>query len=333
MRVLVTGGAGYIGSRLVPRLLERGAAATVVDSLVYGATPLEACREASGFRLVEGDLRDRRAVGSLLREESFDAVIHLAAISNDPSSELDPELTREVNSEALRALMAAVKESGVPRFLYASSASVYGVRAEPEVSEELALSPLTLYARYKAEGEGILNDLCDADFCGVSVRAATVCGYSPRMRLDLTVNILTEHAVRRGAIRVFGGSQLRPNLHIDDLVDFYLLLLEADAAVVSGRAFNVCAANASVLELAELVRATVNPELPIERVPTDDLRSYHLSARRASDELGLRPRRSLQEAIREVAAALADGRLPDPDHPIYRNVEWMKLHPERVGLG
>lgn len=326
-RVLVTGGAGYIGAVLVPKLLSAGREVTVYDTFLYGEAPLAPLAGRPGFAAVRGDLRDHDLLRETLAGGRFDAVIHLAAISNDPSSELDPELTRAVNLRALEVLMPAAKLAGVRRFLYASSASVYGVRDEPEVTEELSLEPITLYARFKAEGETILNALCDRDFCGVSVRAATVCGVSPRLRLDLTINILTEHAVRRGAIRVFGGSQLRPNLHIEDLADFYALLLDADPAVVAARAYNVCAANASVLELAEMVRREVDPGLPIEIVPTDDLRSYHLSAERAARELGFRPRRPLESAVRELAAALRDGRVENPAGPIHRNVEWMKLHP------
>jgi len=328
--LLVTGGAGYIGSVLVPRLLDSGRAVTVLDACVYGDESLAPAAGRPGFELVRTDLRDAEAVRAVLRASRFDAVIHLAAISNDPSSELDPDLTREVNLRALETLMPAAKAAGVGRFLYASSASVYGVKSDPEVTEELPLEPITLYARYKAEGEEVLNALCDRSFCGVSVRAATVCGYSPRMRLDLTINILTEHAVRRGSIRVFGGSQLRPNLHVDDLSDFYVHLLDVDPDRVNARAFNVCAENASVLELAELVRSVVDPDLPIEIVPTDDLRSYHLSAARAERELGFRPRRRLEEAVAEVAAALHDGRIDDPAGPRYRNVEWMKLHPDFI---
>ena len=323
-KVLVTGGAGYIGSILVPRLLDDGCVVTVFDALLYGEQSLRDASSRPGFDLVPGDMRDAAAVRDLLGRGRFDAVIHLAAISNDPSSELDPELTREVNLRALETLMPEAKRAGVRRFLYASSASVYGVKEELEVHEQLPLEPITLYARYKAEGERILGELCDDGFCGVCVRAATVCGYSPRMRLDLTLNILTEHAVRRGRLRVFGGSQQRPNLHIEDLADFYRLLLTAPEEKLNRRAFNVCAANASVLELAELVRSVVGPRLPIEVVPTDDLRSYRLSARRAEVELGFLPRRPLDAAVRDVASALTDGRIPDPDSPVHRNVEWMK---------
>ena len=326
--VLLTGGGGYIGSLLAPELLSRGYRVTVFDCLLFGEGPLAACRENDGFNLVRGDIRDHAAVTELLDEGGFDAVIHLAAISNDPSSELDPELTRAVNFTAVEHLMRAAEGAGVRRFLYASSASVYGIKDTPDVTETLSLEPVTLYAELKARGEDVLNGLVGSHFCGVSVRAATVCGLSPRLRLDLTINILTEHAVRHGEIRVFGGSQMRPNIHIGDLVDFYADLLVADHAVVAGRAFNVSTENSSVMGLAERIRAQIDPGVEIRIVPTDDLRSYHLSADRARAELGFAPKRTLDNAIGELAAAFGDGRIPDPDDAIYRNVVLMKQHPE-----
>jgi nucleoside-diphosphate-sugar epimerase len=326
--VLVTGGAGYIGSVLVPGLLGDGAEVTVYDRFFFGREPLAAVAEHPGLRLVAGDIRDADRLARLLEENRFDAVIHLAAISNDPTSELDPDLTRSVNKTAVDDLMRSAKRVGVPRFLYASSASVYGIKEDPEVTEELSLAPITLYARYKAEGEDTLNALVGPSFCGVSVRAATVCGWSPRLRLDLTINILTEHAIGRGAIRVFGGGQLRPNIHILDLAAFYRRLLVAPADTICGQAFNVSRSNASVMELAEMIRSVVDPKIPIETVPTQDDRSYRLSTDRARRDLGFAPEHSLVEAVQGLAAALRDGRVPDPAAPVYRNIDWMKRDPE-----
>jgi nucleoside-diphosphate-sugar epimerase len=328
LRILTTGGAGYIGAVLTPKLLAAGHRVTVLDALVFGDAPLASVKGKDDFRLVCGDLRDRELVSRVLQEGRFDAVIHLAAISNDPSSELDPELTREVNLDAVEFLMREAKRSGVSRLLYASSASVYGIKEEEEVTEDLDLEPITIYARYKAEGEKILNGLVDEEFSGVSVRAATVCGYSPRMRFDLTINILTEHAVTKGRIRVFGGRQQRPNIHIRDLTDFYQRLLDAPADLIRGEAFNVSYSNASVGELAEMIRSEVDPELPIEVVPTDDQRSYRLSTGKLRGVLGFVPPTSLKDAVGEVAAALRDGRIAEPDAPLYRNVEWLKARPE-----
>lgn len=327
-RVLVTGGAGYLGAVLVPKLLSDGHGVTVYDCFLFGDKPLASVAGHERLTLIRGDIRDTSRMRKTLEPVGFDAVIHLAAISNDPSSDLDPELTRSVNRVALEEVMTAAKTFGVRRFLYASSASVYGIQDTPDVTEDLPLEPITLYARYKAEGEQVLWGLIGDDFVGVAVRAATVCGYSPRLRLDLTVNILTTHAVKNGRIRVFGGSQKRPNIHIEDLTDFYVALLDAPAEKVQGQAFNVCAENASVMSLAQRVQAIVEPRVPIEVEPTDDLRSYHLSGGKLRDVLGLVPRHGIDEAVRELAAAHRDGRIGDHERSIYRNVAFMKEHPE-----
>ncbi len=324
--VLVTGGAGYIGSILVPKLLTHHRV-TVLDALWFGAGGLASCAGADGFELVEGDIRDDAVVDRCLRDH--DVVIHLAAVSNDPCSDLDPDLTTSVNSTATARLMRQAKTLGVRRFINASSASVYGIKDTPDVTEDLSLEPLTLYARYKAETEQVLRDLLSDEFEGVSVRAATVCGYSPRLRLDLTINILTYHALTKGAIRVFGGSQLRPNIHIQDLTDLYASLVEVDAATIQGESFNVCRENASVMALAEMIKARIGGDLTIEVVPTEDNRSYHLSGAKARRVLGFEPAHRLDEAIDELRAAFGDGRVLDPHDYQYRNIDVMTRHPER----
>ena len=334
--VVVTGGAGYIGSRLVPALLGAGWRVVVLDALWFGSMGLRRVAADERLVVVPADIRDEAAVRRVLQRHRPDAVVHLAAISNDPSSELDPDVTRAVNLRAVRALISAAEDAGVRRFVYASSASVYGIKSEPDVTEDLPLEPITLYAECKARGEDLLFA---SGLEGVAVRAATVCGWSPRLRLDLTVNILTSHALQRGVIRVFGGEQLRPNVHIDDLVEFYLLLLDAPAADVAGRAFNVVAHNASVRELAETIRERVGTAwsraeegrsegtVSIEVVPTVDHRSYHLSGERAARVLGWRPRRRVVDAIDDLVAAWRTGRIPAPDSAIYRNVQWMRANP------
>jgi nucleoside-diphosphate-sugar epimerase len=326
MRVLVTGGAGYIGQVLVPDLVRQGHQVTVFDALWFGSDGLDPLVGPS-LDIVQGDIRDGDAVRRVL-DRGFDAVVHLAAMSNDPTSDLDPDLTRLVNREAMEDVFVASKAAGVARLVYASSASVYGIKDTHDVTEDLELNPITLYARYKAEGEEVLAGLVDDRFAAVSVRAATVCGYSPRLRLDLTINILTAAAVRTGRIKVFGGTQMRPNIHVADLADVYGVLLTAPRDQIQGKAFNVSTRNASVLELAELVRDTVDPAVAIDIVDTFDHRSYHLSAARLERELGYTPKRSLEEAVRGVRDALLDGRVPEPDHPKHRNIAWMNSNPE-----
>lgn len=328
-RILVTGGTGYIGSVLVPRLAAAGHHVTVLDALHFGFPRWPQGSGDTSTRIIRGDIRDAENVTRLLREGHFDTVIHLAAIANDPCADLDEALSISTNLDAVIHLMREAKNSEVRRFLYASSASVYGVKEEADVVESLPLDPITIYARLKAECEGVLNELAGESFCGVSVRAATVCGDSPRLRLDLTVNLLTHQASCLGKLRVFGGSQERPNVHVVDLARFYETLLVAPTSAINGQAFNACRENASVMSLAERVRDAVDKSLGIEIVPTEDRRSYRLSAEKARRILGFEASHSLGDAIAEVKAALHSERIADPDAACYRNVAFMQENASR----
>jgi len=285
LKILVTGGAGYVGSALVPKLLDRGHQVAVLDLYLYGDDALAAVRGDPGLREVRGDLRDPDTVANALR--GCHAVIHLACISNDPSYDLDPELGKSINYDAFRPLVRASKQAGVKRFIYASSSSVYGIKDEPEVTEELTLEPLTDYSKFKALCEQELEEEREPGFVTCTIRPSTVCGYAPRQRLDVIVNILTNHAVNRGRIRVFGGSQKRPNIHIDDMVDLYLFLLDQPDEKIDGKIYNAGYENHTLMELAEIVRKVVGEDLPIDVEPTDDLRSYHVSSKKMRNELGL----------------------------------------------
>lgn len=320
-KVLVTGGAGYVGAVLVPKLLELGYAVRVLDLFLFSDESIyDKCR-GPNLEVYRGNLTNTRLVQSIVHR--MDYVIHLAGVSNDPSSDLNPELTREVNIRATRALIDAARELKVKRFINASSSSVYGVKEEPNVTEDLSMNPLTVYSESKVKIEEYLATH-RGQMEAVSVRSATVCGYSPRMRLDLTINILTHHAIKRGKITVFGGSQKRPNIHIDDVCEFYCQLLEAPAEKINGEAFNVCGANHTVAELAQMVQATVAPEAPIETQPTDDLRSYHVSAEKARRVLGFSPRKTIINAIEDVAAAIRSGRIENPERDCHYNVRALK---------
>jgi len=309
-QVLVTGGAGYVGSVLVPDLLAAGYRVKVLDLYIYGRDVLEAVRDCNGLEEVEGDLRDEALLARHL--PGCDAVIHLACISNDPSFELDPNLGRSINYDSFFGLVDTAKRTGVRRFVYASSSSVYGIKDEPNVTEDMPLEPLTDYSRYKALCEQVLADRREPGFQCLILRPATVCGYSPRLRLDLAVNILTNHAVNRRRIEVLGGSQLRPNIHIQDIVDLYVRCLSWPDALFDGRIYNAGYENHSLAEIARIVRDVVGDDVQIVTKPTDDLRSYHISSERLARETGFRPRHTIAEAVRDLVEAFADGKIPDP---------------------
>jgi len=320
--VLVTGGAGYVGAVLCPKLIAAGYKVRVFDTCWYGTDVFTEIDDHSGFELIVGDIRDVDSLCVAL--EGCTDVIHLACISNDPSYDLAPELGESINLTAFEPLVMAAKTAGVSRFIYASSSSVYGVKEEPHVSEDLSLEPLTDYSRFKAQCEPILLRYGDNTFTTVIVRPATVCGYSPRQRLDVVVNILTNYAVNQGKIRVFGGEQFRPNLHIDDMARAYIFLLNAPAELIQGQIFNVGGANHTVAEIAQLVYDNVpgNPVLQVE--PTDDHRSYRISSERIANALGFIPEKGVEDAVRDIVAAFESGLLPDSmENSKYFNIKRM----------
>jgi len=305
-QIFVTGGAGYVGAVLVPQLLEAGHMVTVLDLLIYGEDVLEA---HPNLRVLKGDIRD---VDLLKRElNGHDTVIHLACISNDPSFEMNPLLGKSINLDAFRPLVEASKIGGVSRFIYASSSSVYGVKEESNVNENMSLEPLTDYSKFKADCEKILGEYQDDDFTTVTIRPATVCGYSPRQRLDVVVNILTNLAFHNRKITVFGGSQLRPNIHIQDMVDVYLMLLDAPTEKIAGQIFNAGYENHSVLELAKMVQSVVGDDVVLVSTPTDDNRSYHVSSEKIRDILGFEAKHTIRDAAAGLVAAFKAGKLPD----------------------
>ena len=326
-RVLVTGGAGYVGSRLVPKLVDAGHNVTVLDLYLFGDVFSEIA-DRPGLRQVRGDIRDAARLNEAIHD--CDAVIHLACISNDPSFELDPVLGKSINLDAFQPLVRAAKDAGVRRFISASSSSVYGVRDEVEVTEDLPLRPLTEYSKYKAECEDILDAEREPGFVTVILRPATVCGYARRLRLDLTVNILTNHAINNGRIRVFGGSQKRPNINIEDMTDLYVRCLDYSDQQIDGGVFNAGYENRTVLDLAEVVRGVLGEDIEIVTEPTDDLRSYHVSSAKLARELGFVPTHSVADAVESLAAAFAAGKVPNPmTDSAYYNIKTM----QSAGLG
>lgn len=308
-RVLVTGGAGYVGSSLVPKLLGLGYEVSVLDLYMYGEELFREHANQQTLREVKGDLRNPGDIARAL--QGCDAVIHLACISNDPSFDLDPGLGKSINFDCFRPLVKASKDAGVRRFIYASSSSVYGIKDDPEVTEDLALDPLTDYSKYKALCEEVLTQEREPGFVTVILRPATVCGYAPRLRLDLTVNILTNLAINNGRITVFGGEQLRPNIHVEDMTDLYAMLLEAPDEVVDGKIWNAGYHNLKVRQIAEMVKARVGDKVEIVVTPTNDHRSYHVSSDRIKQQLGFEARRTVEDAIVDLKAAFEAGKVPN----------------------
>ena len=325
--ILVIGGAGYVGSLLSPQLLDLGYKVTVYDIMYFGDEFLP--KGNPDLKIVPGDIRDVKKLSAALK--GIDAVIDLACISNDASFELDEKLSTSINLDAFEPMVIAAKRADVKRFIYASSSSVYGVSEAPDVTEEHPLVPLTLYNKYKGMCEPLLFKHQSPGFVCVTIRPATLCGYAPRQRLDLSVNILTNHAINNRNITVFGGSQKRPNLHLQDMVDLYKLLLTVPDEKIAGQTFNAGFQNMSIMEIARIVKRVVQEmfpekgEIPIVTSPTDDIRSYHVNSDKIQRMLGFKPRHTIEDAVRDLCAAVKAGKLPNSmEDNFYFNVRRLK---------
>lgn len=328
--VLVIGGAGYVGAVLVPKLLKAGHKVTVLDLFLYGDDVFDSVQFDQNFIQIKADMRNLNAVKKSL--VGCDCVIHLACISNDPSFELDPKLGRSINLDSFAPIVKEAKNSGVELFIYASSSSVYGIKSEKNVSENLPLEPLTDYSKFKVMTEEILMNERTENFATCIIRPATVCGYSPRQRLDVIVNILTNHAINSGKIKILGGEQLRPNIHIEDITDLYSSLLGCETSLIDGKIYNAGFFNDKVIDIGLAVKEVVeksnltdhsNIELIIEN--TDDNRSYHISSEKIKRELNFIPKHTLKDAVSDLISAFHSGLLPNSmENAKYFNIKTMQ---------
>jgi len=328
-KILVIGGAGYVGSALVPKLLDEGHYVRVLDTFWFGYDVFNDWVLKNGLtdrlKSIEGDIRHYDLKKAMT---GVDCIIHLACISNDPSFELNPTLGKSINYDAFLKVIEAAQAVGVERFIFASSSSVYGVKKEANVTEDLALEPLTDYSKYKAFCEMELQMIPTNILPWVIIRPATICGYASRLRLDLTVNILTMAALK-GKINVFGGSQKRPNIHIDDMTDLYTKLVNEPDEKILGQTFNAGGNNHTVMEIAILVKNVVEnckkTNVEIEVKPTSDLRSYHISSEKIKREINWAPRRNVSDAVYGLIRAFDVGKIPNPDDSKYINIKTMQL--------
>ena len=320
-KIFITGGAGYAGSCLVPELLKKGYEVTVYDIMYYTDRFLP--KTNSNLQIIKGDIRDSKKI--LETAKGHDVFVHLACISNDTSFALDEKLSTSINLDSFEPMVKSAKDAGIKRFIYASSSSVYGISDKKNVTEDHPLVPLTLYNKYKGMCEPILFNYTDQNFEGVIFRPATVCGYAPRQRLDLSVNILTNFAINKGMIKVFGGDQLRPNIHIKDMVRSYIHVIESDFDFEKENIFNVGYNNFKVIDIAEKVKNVIGDDVTIERVPTNDNRSYHVSSEKIKKVLNFQNEFNLDDAISDLKNAFSSKVLKDSlENKIYFNIKMMQ---------
>lgn len=316
MNIAITGGAGYVGSMLTPHLVKRGHRVTVLDTFWYGDTLFD----HPSLRKIKGDIRNKTDLRAAFTGQ--DAVIHLACISNDPSFDMNPSLGKSINLDCFMDILSTCNTENVGRFLYASSSSVYGLSERGEVTEDSPRRPLTDYSKYKLACETMIKTYGMGGVWTI-LRPATVCGYSPRMRLDLVVNILTIQALVNKRITLFGQSQKRPNINIMDMVAAYEMILNAYDNAIDQQTYNVGFENLTLLEIATLVQQTIgDPEVVIALEPTKDPRSYHVNSDKIR-ELGFKPVVDIAQAIQSIKRCYKE--FKDPmNNPVFYNIKQMK---------
>lgn len=320
--IFITGGAGYVGSILVPKLLNIGHNVTVYDLMIYGDNTLI---DHPNLTKIKGDIRDIKYIKQTLKSAIFDTFIHLACISNDPSFELNPTLGKSINLDAFKPLVDTAIDNSVKHFIYASSSSVYGIKKERNVHEEMSLEPLTDYSIYKAECEKILSEYKSDEFITTTLRPATVCGYSPRQRLDVVVNILTNLAFHKREITIFGGNQLRPNIDIIDMANAYISILDAPVEKINKAIFNVGGKNFSVREIANKVKNIIGNDVRLITTASDDNRSYHISSDKIKELIHSSPKFEIEDSVMSLKNAFENNKLNDPlNNKLYFNIKTMQ---------
>ncbi len=318
-KILISGGCGYVGSKLVPYLLDKNYEVSVIDLMIYG----NSLPPHRNLKVYKEDIRNINVIDSLTKTN--DIFIHLACISNDPSFELNPDLGKSINFDCFEEIVNISKKNSIKRFILASSGAVYGINDSKNITEETITNPITDYAKYKLESEKILFNHTDDNFIGTAIRSATVCGYAPRQRLDVVVNILTNLAYNKKEISVFGGDQLRPNIHIDDVCKAYHNFIQADSRKINHNFFNLCGENHKVSEIAEIVKSCMPFNVSIKTTTSDDIRSYHLSSTKIKEILNFECEKNIKIAVNDLIHSFKTGLLPNSmDNDNYYNVKKMK---------
>ena len=321
-RILITGGAGYVGSVLTCKLLKLGFEVVVLDTFFYTDIGLRTLANHPLLRILKGDIRDLGILKAGLT--GINCVVHLAALANDPSAELDQKLTRQINLESYPPLLDQAVSAGVERFINLSSISVYGINYDDGVTENDPVNPLTEYARCKVLSEAIVKQYNTQRLTTVSLRCGTVCGWSPRMRLDLCANMLAAYGICNKKLTVWGGDQKRPHIHLEDITDFIIQLVSVSGEKIGGRLFNAAGYNTTVREIAETVQDVMNGEVELTTGPArNDERSYDVNSDRIAGELGFKMTKTIRDAVVDIVRAHQNGLWIDPDAALYHNVKQM----------
>jgi nucleoside-diphosphate-sugar epimerase len=323
--ILITGASGYVGTRLANQLIKNKFRNIInYDISLYGDDHLP---KFKNYIYIKKDLRDIDAFSSVIQKYSIDTVLHLACISNDPTFELKNGISKQINYDCFEDLVRISKQGNVKKFIYASTCSVYGISDSPNVTEDHPLLPITDYNKYKALCEPVLKKYLDDTFSGIIIRPATVCGFSEKMRFDLTVNILTNYAFNKGFIKVFGGEQTRPNIHIEDMCRLYTMLMDRDIKSFNGEVFNAGVENLKIIQIAEIIKKIFkqrNKDIDIQIEKSDDKRSYMINSDKIKKVLGFEFRFSVEDAVKDLLARFESNDLKDTFDSKWQNIQVLK---------